>query len=126
MPSLPQPSGSIERARATGDDSWGIELWIPTESEYFLFGELDRVPEPQEDIGVPLATPSDLSGSGRTILVLFVAANGHVDKVEVESSELSLAHLERAIDSFRNATFLPAEKDGQPVNSRVRIEISYD
>lgn len=99
---------------------------MPTESEYFPFGELDRVPEPQEDVGIPPAAPSDLSGSGRTILVLFIAANGHVDKIEVESSELSSAHLERAIDSFRSATFLPAEKDGQPVNSRVRIEISYD
>lgn len=97
------------------------------------------------DIGIPVpyyyppaevtqrphvASPIDTSvvddeeGSGKAILVLYINEQGKVDKVETESTHLSERLNALVAQQFGSARFLPAEKDGQPVKSRLRIEVT--
>lgn len=65
----------------------------------------------------------DEEGSGKAILVLYINEQGKVDKVETESTHLSARLHDLVAQQFRSTRFLPAEKDGQPVKSRLRIEV---
>jgi len=97
------------------------------------------------DIGIPVpyyyppaevtqrphvASPIDTSvvddeeGAGKAILVLYINEQGKVDKVETESTHLSERLNALVAQQFGSARFLPAEKDGQPVKSRLRIEVT--
>jgi len=97
------------------------------------------------DIGIPVpyyyppaevtqrphvASPIDTSvvddeeGSGKAILVLYINEQGKVDKVETESTHLSERLNALVAQQFGSARFLPAEKDSQPVKSRLRIEVT--
>jgi len=76
-----------------------------------------------------VASPIDTSvvddeeGAGKAILVLYINEQGKVDKVETESTHLSERLNALVTQQFGSARFLPAAKDGQPVKSRLRIEV---
>lgn len=63
-------------------------------------------------------------GPARIVLSLYINESGRVDRVEVESPEPDAAVRSAIVESFLAATFRPAEKDGSPVKSRMRIEVS--
>ncbi|MDP2808828.1 MAG: hypothetical protein Q8O34_01625 [Rhodocyclaceae bacterium] len=89
---------------------------------YFDAGELTRRATILEDV-----THSDKlqasPGTGKVILVLFISETGRVDRVEVESSRLTDAFQSVISGQFLSARFAPAERDGIPVKSRMRIEV---
>lgn len=75
----------------------------------------DIEPSPDELEGMP--------GSGKVILMLFISETGKVDRVEVELSRLEEPFPSSLSRQFLAARFAPAERDGIPVKSRMRVEV---
>lgn len=75
----------------------------------------DIEPSPDELEGRP--------GSGKIVLVLFISETGKVDRVELESSRLEEPFPSSLSRQFLAARFAPAERDGIPVKSRMRVEV---
>lgn len=57
------------------------------------------------------------------MLKLWISEHGKVDRVEVEMSNLDEAFSQGVARQFAAALFQPAEQDGSPVKSLMRIEV---
>ena len=65
--------------------------------------------------------------SGKSIVRLYIDANGAVEKVEVErDTPTGYGFGESAAHAFRAARFSPAMKGGKRVRALMRVEISFD
>ena len=64
--------------------------------------------------------------SGKVVLLVDVAADGNVKRVEVESSQPAGVFDEAAIDAAKDWTFNPAVESGKPVAGRMRVPITFD
>lgn len=118
--------GAIARSGigdGNGGDSDGDE-------RYLSRNELDRPPAAQADIELPFPDTAPL-GSYRAVLMLFIDSTGQVQRVRTESAEGTQgASLPPSLDNaarqaFLAARFTPGAKDGQPVRSRIRVEVVY-
>jgi Gram-negative bacterial TonB protein C-terminal len=93
---------------------------------YYTADQLTKRPQavvvPELD---PAATRSIIV-SGAMILQLRINNLGQVVDVEVEQNELPEIFAVTVTNAFRNSRFTPGERDGQQVNSLMRIEVRYD
>lgn len=71
--------------------------------------------------------PKDLvAGSrGRVVLELFIARDGTLDRVQVARAEPPGRFEDSALKAFSGARFTPGMKNGIPVPSLMRIEVTY-
>jgi TonB family protein len=63
---------------------------------------------------------------GTVVLRLLINSGGTVDQVLVEQSDVGGAFESEAIGAFSSARFRPAEKDGLPVNSQLKVEVTFE
>lgn len=120
-------SGSTRPAPTVTDEELpGIPLEIPQQDRYLHRQELNLAPRLLAPIVVPYPEQVQKFGKFHAILSLYLNEIGNVDRVEVDSSDLSLEQLKETIQTFRRAHFSPGEKDGTPVKSRLRIEVLFD
>lgn len=63
---------------------------------------------------------------GKLILQLWIDGSGKVVDVVVEDSNLPAVFAETAGNAFKRSRFTPGERNGVPVGSVMRIEVSYD
>lgn len=109
-------------------ESPALSLNLPLHSWYFARSEL-TVPPALEDEPVILAPEEragDASSTGKTVLRVFVGADGSVDRIEVASSNLPLAYDAAAVAGFSRARFRPGEIAGVAVGSELRFEIAFE
>jgi TonB family protein len=94
------------------------------DDQYLARRELDQAPAAQAaiDLPFPAAAPP---GSYRAVLTLFIDASGQVQRVRSEGSGLPPSLEDAARQAFLAARFEPGVKDGQPVRSRIRVEVEY-
>lgn len=78
----------------------------------------------KRDINLDRPALAKLAGQGALVLVLFINEAGQVDRIEIESSEVPDALTREVAEEFREVLFHPAQIDGNPVKSRMRIEVS--
>jgi len=65
--------------------------------------------------------------SGKTVLRLYIDADGMVERVEVErATPPGYGFEDSAATAFRGARFSPAMKNGKRVRALMRIEVSFD
>ena len=64
--------------------------------------------------------------SGTLRLQLKLEADGRVSDIDVVSANPPGLFEESAIKAFRDARFVPAQKNGRPVRALVVIEVVYD
>ena len=96
----------------------------PTELNYLSPEDVDRratVIEAQ-----PLPLPPAGSPLGRLQAKLFVNAQGEVEDMEVEANALTPEYGEALRQYFPSMHFRPAEKDGRPTASWIRMEFVYE
>jgi outer membrane biosynthesis protein TonB len=93
-------------------------------ARYYTSDELDRRPQPTSAIE-PRFPAIALTPVGRVALAVYVSENGAVDKVEVESADLTGDFAAAARQAFGGATFLPGIKGGVAVKSLMRIEVRF-
>lgn len=92
-------------------------------STYFGADELSRKAQVTRDIRQDNPVLAKSAENGKAILVLFINEMGRVDRVEVESSEVSETLIREVAHEFNAALFQPAQIDGNAVKSRMRIEV---
>lgn len=86
--------------------------------------EVDRRATVTEALPLPL--PPAGSPLGRLQAKLFLNAKGEVEDMEVESNVLAPEYGEALRQYFPSMHFRPAEKDGHPVASWIRMEFVYE
>ncbi len=64
--------------------------------------------------------------SGRVRLQLKLQADGRVSDVEVLDASPPGMFEDSAVKAFRDARFVPAQRNGRPVRALVQIEVKYD
>lgn len=104
----------------------GADL-LPIPAPVFYPAEqLSKKPQPTmaTDLEAPEVTP--LIASGRIILKLWISDLGEVVEVQIEKTNMPLAFSRVAIAGFKRLRFTPGLRDGHPVGSTMRIEVTYD
>lgn len=101
-------------------------LPLPPAKQYIPSRELDSRPQAVDPIIVPFPESASLGRpKGTVTLALYISATGIVERVEAEKSELPQAFVEAATNSFLYARMQPGIKNGQPVASKMRIEVEF-
>lgn len=118
----PQSSASSE-SQATQDSAPASD----TQPDYWPRKWLTASPAPLEPPLVLYPEPEVQGPSeGWVILELFISASGHVDKIDVLTSEAPEAFIDSARRTFLQATFTPGLKDNVAVPSRIKIEVRFE
>jgi protein TonB len=126
----PQPSPAKENLPAFGsnEDQSGDKQVIASPlsaSNYFLARELDVRPAIRTLVDVEVPGLKNLPEGGMIRLSLWINEQGGVDSATVDATTLPDDIAERVRFEFAKAAFFPAEKDGRPVRSLKKIEVTY-
>jgi hypothetical protein len=101
----------------------GISPGLPL-PEYFDAAEVTSRATILDEIDFDLPELSQIGGSGKTILTLYINETGRIDKVDIESTGNIDSELVNAVArQFGKAAFQPATIDDVAVKSRMRVEI---
>lgn len=112
--SLPQQPWAQEPAAFAAFDS----------AQYLPVTALDRYPRLRQPLP-EIALPESVSNVGRVRLSMWIDELGAVSKAEVIEASAEEAFDRSLLDAYRQATFIPGERDGVPVKSQLIIEIDW-
>lgn len=103
-------------------------LDVPARDWYFSPAELTVAPLLQGEplIEAPENPANADAAGGKVRLRVLVAADGAVDRVDLEGSDLPAAFTEVAVAAFTRLHFRPGEIDGVAVTSEARFEVLFD
>lgn len=93
---------------------------------YYTTDQLSKRPQPlgAADLDAPEIRP--IIASGKLVLKLWINEFGAVADVTVEKSELPGMFAQSAVEAFKGMRFTPGERNGQPVGTVMRIEVTYE
>ncbi|ACB35175.1 TonB family protein [Leptothrix cholodnii SP-6] len=120
-PDAATEAGAIARAGRDDDGTGGNG---DGDDHYLSRSQLDQPPAAQAEIALPFPDTAPL-GRYRAVLTLFIDPSGQVQRVRTESDSLPPSLDDAARQAFLAARFTPGMKDGQPVRSRIRVEVLY-
>jgi TonB family protein len=92
---------------------------------YYTTDQLTKRPQPLTTAELDRPEISPFVVSGKIVLRLWINEFGSVAEVEVETSDLSEIFSRTAVAAFRNLRFTPGERNGLPVGTVMRIEVTY-
>ena len=98
-------------------------LGAPLSVHYYPPAELTRRARILRDIDPYLGELKTAPGSGRAVIVLWINEHGSVDRVKAEESTLPEPFEAKIVSQFRLSRFAPAERDGVPAKSLMKIEV---
>jgi len=108
------------------DRSEGVGLLPIFGPAYYTTDQLTKRPQALSVAELDTAATRSIIVSGALILRLRINEQGQVVDAEVEQNELPEIFAETAIKAFRQSRFTPGERNGQLVNTLMRIEVRYD
>ena len=122
VPVLPSvPVASTAPAPLTAASTGSVD---PT---YYTAHDLDAHPRPLDEVLPNYPAEADRQGvSGKVRLQLKLETDGRVSDIEVLSATPPGVFDESALQTFRDARFSPAQKNGRLVPALVLIEVVYD
>lgn len=120
-PTVPPPPGNV-----AADPALAVEE-PPLFRYYYRRAEVERMPQILADVaadGAPLerlliALPAE----GRVVIELWIDEQGAVDRGEIVAGDLPAAAAQAALAAFLGARFVPAQRQGAAVPSRMKIEL---
>lgn len=115
--------GTLEAASAAAPPAERLPLGIPT-ARYYEPSEVSRGVLPLTEIDPSPNELAEVADAGSLVLVLYISDNGRVDRVEIEQQKGDPAIGAIVAKQFLAALFTPAEVEGRPVKSRLRIEVT--
>jgi protein TonB len=124
LPAAEQPADAAQPAPQPRTEGAGLlPLAAPV---YYSTDQLSKRPQPlaAADLDAPEIRP--LVASGRMVLELWINEFGVVTDVTVEKNELPEVFSRTAVAAFKALRFVPGERNGQPVRTLMRIEVTYD
>jgi outer membrane biosynthesis protein TonB len=95
-------------------------------SNYYHSSELQSHPEPKVPVIIPFPDVALESRKASAILVLFIGADGKVEHIDFDKSDLPAEFEKVAMDTFMKAEMRPGIKDGVPVPSRMRVQVEFE
>lgn len=101
-------------------------LPLNSQPEYFPASELQLRPSPEAPVIIPFPDAPLGKQKATAILLLYISAEGTVDRVEIDESELPVEFENAAIDTFLRAKMRPGIKDGTAVPTRMKIEVEFE
>jgi hypothetical protein len=93
--------------------------------DYIPIELLDQKPVFLQDPGDTTSVLAD-SGQGRVVVQLLISETGGVDRIVLESSELSTEATRRFLQQLGAARLMPGMRDANPVKSRWRMEFTFE
>lgn len=93
---------------------------------FFPSNQLSRPAQPAVPVTLPTVDLEVLAQPGRSVLTVWIDARGNVVEATIESSDAPELFARLAVEAFRKTPFIPGERNGRPVGTVMRIEVSYD
>jgi protein TonB len=126
-PPPPEPPAAAEPAPLTppAEPPAALELPVPGQPDFFPVRMLDVLPRPVEE--VPLVYPESAGGdqSGTVTLLLLIDELGMVVEASVLEADPPGVFDLAAVEAFRGTLFVPGQRDGRPVRSRLVVQVSF-
>ena len=122
-PAVDSPAAEDLLAQAGAE---GANLLPLPAQGYYTTDQLTKRPQPVNAIELDSPEISPVVVSGKIVLRLWINEFGSVAEVEIESSELPEAFSRTAVAAFKSLRFAPGERNGLPVGTLMRIEVTYD
>lgn len=125
-PDIPPPEPLPLETPAEPDTppSWINQLPLGDDPVYYSRSEVDQPSRPIQDIDIPEDFGAALQ-QGRAVLEVRIDEFGTVNDVTVQSAQPATLKLDKAIETFKHASFMPAMRNGRFVKSRKSIEICF-
>ncbi len=129
------PSEAGNREAAAESPSSGAPLPVLPSSlprgidrdAYLASDALDVRPAPEQPIVIGFDDPSRIDKDrGQVVLVLYVGADGRIDLVDIDRSDVPPDVAEIVAETFRVARMRPGRKDGRPVPARMKILVEFE
>ena len=102
-----------------------IETDAP-ESEFFETRLLSERPKALNEVAIDESLLVEDGAFGIIVLTLWISKTGDVVSIDVVSSDYSEPSTEVIREGFKNLRFSPGLIDGKPVNTTMKIEVTYD
>lgn len=123
-PAPAEPSPAAASAAAPAPDA---AITTAVDLTYYNARDLDVQPRALREIVPDYPADADRRRlSGKVRLQLELQADGRISGLDVVSGTPPGVFEASAIRAFREARFVPAQKNGRPVRARVVIEVLYD
>lgn len=123
---MKSPGAADSTAPESKDRSEGAGLLPIPGPVYYTTDQLTKRPQALAVAELDTAATRSIIVSGALILRLRINEQGQIVDAEVEQNELPEIFAETAIKAFRQSRFTPGERNGQRVNTLMRIEVRYD
>lgn len=103
-----------------------VPIFPLKEAPYIPAGELDVRPSSESPVVIPFPDTPLAVPKVTGILVLYIGADGWVDRVEVDDSDLPPDFEKAAIDTFLQTRMQPGIKNGQASRARMKILVEFE
>lgn len=133
--SLPNPPNSIidgsqssDTAEATYPPSLPSNAFVlpPQELPYLAATELDARAYPEAPVVIPFPEGALNKSKSSAILILFISADGKVDRIEIDKSDLPPLFEKTAIETFLQAKMHPGLKNGKVSRAQMKILVEFE
>lgn len=94
--------------------------------DYFDAALLSIRPRAVTEIHLPEPETNGFAGTLGATLVLYISREGAVSRIDIEESSLPPDFEVTTREAFEGAVFSPGRIDGRAVNSRLRIDVTFD
>lgn len=98
---------------------------VDNDQPYLPAEFLDVRPVFPEDLEARISEGLDEKDAGRVVLQLLIGADGRVDDVELEESELGEQASLRLIENLSRLQLVPGQRSGKPVRVRWHLEFTF-
>lgn len=121
------PTGQVADALQTAQPGEDVTASLPpAEAPYLPAGELDARPYPEAPVVIPYPDAQLNQSKATGVLVLYIDADGHVERIEIDKSELPPEFEKAAVDTFMKARMQPGMKGGKPIRARMKILVEFE
>lgn len=115
-------SASAPPAEAAG----AFQVPLPGQPEFLPARMLDVLPQPAEAVALEYPDAAGMGRSGVVTLLLLIDEFGVVVETKVLDSNPEGVFDTFASEVFRTTRFVPGQRNGRPVRSRLVVEVSFD
>lgn len=123
-PPAPPASGDPAPPAPPAEPPALVELPLPGQLDFFPARMLDVMPRPVDE--VPLQYPESAGDeSGTVTLLLLIDELGMVVEASVVEADPPGVFDLAALEAFRGTLFVPGQRHGRPVRSRLVLEVSF-
>lgn len=110
---------------STGDGAPDIQPVIDA-SAYHWADEIDQRPLASVPVAIDYpADPGWWEKTGRVVLIVYINRDGSVDGVEGETADLPEEFLRVAAEGFKRMRFYSGTLAGEPVATKIRVEVQF-